>query len=88
MEAIKQVVNSNLLGNIISLPASIKNKSIEITIVLKEEDKIIPPLTTQNIDSMLVGSVTKSLIGTLPNTNRTLNDYRAERLLNTPQANL
>ena len=81
MEAVRQVINSSLLSNIISLPTSFHNKNIEITVVLKEENNSLPSLTGLNIDAMLAGSVTESLIGALPNTNKTLDDYRAERLL-------
>jgi hypothetical protein len=35
-----------------------------------------------NIGRMMSGSITQSLIGIVPNSGRTLDDYRAERLSN------
>jgi hypothetical protein len=80
MEAVRQVINSNSLNGIIPLPTFFQNKKVEV-IVFLTEDKINPPrLTKHDIDAMLKDSVTESLIGALPQSDKTLDDYKAERL--------
>ena len=66
MQAVRQVIDSNLLSGVIPLPKDFQNKNVEVIIFLKEENVILPSLTAGDIDAMLKGSVTESLIGTLP----------------------
>ena len=80
MEAVKQIVDSSLLNGVISLPRNFQNKKVEVIIFLNEENTAMPKLTMNEIDEMLKGSVTESLIGSVPKSNMTLEDYRAERL--------
>ena len=80
MEAVKQIVDSKLLNGVISLPRNFQNKKVEIIVFLNEENTAMPKLTIKEIDEMLKGSVTESLIGSVPQSNMTLDDYRAERL--------
>ena len=80
MEAIKRIVDSKLLNGVISLPKNFLNKKVEIIIYLNEENKIIPKLTMNDIETMLKGSITESLIGSVPQSTMTLKDYRTERL--------
>ena len=79
-EAVRQVIDSDLLRGIISMPESFQNKQVEIIIITKEKKGTLPTFTNQDIDSMLFGSVTESLIGAIPQSNKTLEDYRSERL--------
>ena len=80
MEAVRQIIDSKLLSGVISLPKDFKNKRVEIIVFLKEEETTMPKLTMNDIDEMLKGSITESLIGSVPQSNMTLEDYRAERL--------
>lgn len=83
MEAIRQIIDSNLLNGVISLPKDFQNKKVEVIVLLTEEKFGLPQLTQltmEDIDEMLKGSVTESLIGILPNSNKTLEEYQAERL--------
>ena len=80
MEAVRQIIDSNLLNGVISLPKDFQNKSVEIFVFLKEEKAELPSLTKGDIDAMLKGSVTESLIGVLPRSGKDIEDYRAERL--------
>ena len=45
-----------------------------------DEESTMPSFTKSDIDSLLSGSITESLIGALPQSNKTLADYRTERL--------
>ena len=80
MEVIKQIIDSNLLSSVISLPKSFQNKKVEVIVSLTEEKTILPKLTMKEIDEILKGSITESLIGSVPQSNMSLDDYRAERL--------
>ncbi|MCL2518701.1 MAG: hypothetical protein FWF15_09080 [Oscillospiraceae bacterium] len=80
MEAVRQIIDSNLLNGVISLPKDFQNKKVEIIIFLKEEKTGLPIFTKNDIDAMLKDSVTESLIGVLPQSDLSLEDYRAERL--------
>lgn len=79
MEAVRQVVNSNSLDGIVTLPKPFHNKKVEIIITLID-DSVTPTITKSDIASLLSGSVTEMLVGAIPNTGKSLNDYRSERL--------
>lgn len=80
MEAIRQIIDSKLLDGVISLPKGFRNKKVEIIVFLKEEQSFLPLLTKGDIDNMLQGSVTASIIGALSQSDKSLEDYRIERL--------
>ena len=80
MEAVKQIIDSKLLDGVISLPKNFQNKKVEIIVFLTDEKITVPKLTMREINEMLKGSITESLIGSVPQSNMTLEDYRAERL--------
>ena len=80
MEAIKQIIDSKLLNGVISLPKNFQNKKVEVIIFLSEEKKTMPKLTMDEINEMFKDSITESLIGSVPQSNKTLEDYRKERL--------
>ena len=80
METVRQIINSNSLDGIISLPKFLKNKKVEITISLIQEDSHLPSLSKKDIDEMLHGSITESLVGILPPSKISLEEYRSERL--------
>ena len=69
MEAVKQIVDSSLLNGIISLPRNFQNKKVEVIVSLNEKNTIMPKLTMDKIEEMLKGSVTESLIGSVPQSN-------------------
>ena len=80
MEAVKQIVDSTLLAGIIPLPKRFLNRKVELTVTLNEEKSALPSLTINDIDAMMKGSITESLTGSIPQSGKTLEDYRAERL--------
>ena len=80
MEAVRQVIDSDLLEGIIPLPKSFQCKKIEIIAFVREEWSAPQSFTNADIESMLKGSITESLIGILPQSDKALEDYRAERL--------
>ena len=80
METVTQIVDRSLLIGIISLPRRFQNKRVEIIITLNEDKLTIPPLTISDIDAMMKGSISESLAGVIPQSGKSLDDYRAERL--------
>ena len=77
MEAVQQIIDSTLLNGVISLPKRFHNKRVEVTVTLKEDRADLPVLTISDIDALLNGSITETLIGILPRTEKSIKDYRA-----------
>jgi len=80
MEALRKVIDSKLLEGVIPLPDYLKNKKIEIILFPSEEKTERLPLSIDDIDAMLKGSITESLIGVLPHSDKSLEEYRSERV--------
>jgi hypothetical protein len=80
MEAIRQIIDSHLLNGVIALPKNFQNKKVEIIVFPTMEKSAMSSFSKNDIDAMLKGSVTESLIGALPHSGMSLEDYRAERL--------
>jgi predicted Zn-dependent protease with MMP-like domain len=85
MEAVRQIMDSNLLNGIVSLPKRFHNKKVEVIVFLDEPPqnksiKSMSDLTLEDIDGLVKGSIAESLLGILPDDGTTLEEYRAERL--------
>jgi len=80
MDVVTQVIDSTLLSGIILFPRRFENKKVEVIVSLNEEKTAIPKLTMSDIDAMKKGSISESLTGAIPQSGKTLEDYRAERL--------
>ena len=80
MDAVTQVIDSTLLNGIIPLPKRFENKKVEVVVSLSEEKAALPKLTMSDIEAMKKGSISESLTGAIPNSGKTLEEYRAERL--------
>jgi hypothetical protein len=76
----KQIMSADALSGVINMPPIFRNKRVEV--IIREAPEATPALKIDvaNIGRMMSGSVTQSLIGIVPNSGRTLDDYRAERL--------
>ena len=80
MEFVRQIVGGSELSNVMPLPMSLRSGKVEV-IVLPIDEKARPPkLGGKNIDEMLEGSVTQSLIGAIPISEVSLEEIREERL--------
>ena len=77
---VRQIIDSNLLNDIIPLPRTFQNKKVEVIVLLPEEKADLPSLTEDEINEMLKGSITETLIGAVPDSGKSLEDYRSERL--------
>ena len=65
VEAVRKIIDSSLLDGVIPLPKGFQNRSVEVIIFLKEEKTELPSLKKEDIDNLLEGSITESLIGVL-----------------------
>jgi len=54
MEAVRQIIDSNLLNGVVSLPRGFQNKKVEVIVMLKEEKAALPSLAMSDIDAMLI----------------------------------
>jgi hypothetical protein len=76
----RQIVNADALSDVISIPQIFRNRRVEVIIREAPEAVPAPKIDTENIGRMMGDSITQSLIGIVPNSGKTLEDYRAERL--------
>ena len=90
MEAVREIIDSSLLNGVISLPEKFRNQKVEVIVFLGKPEvandleptkkKDLVSLTKVDVDEMFKGSIAESLVGIIPDTGMTLDDYRAERL--------
>ena len=74
MEVVRKIVDARKLMSIIPLPETMRNRRLEV-IVLPAEEKILEQSKDNNIEAIV-----DSLVGIIPDTGKSLEDYRAERL--------
>ncbi|WP_461253913.1 hypothetical protein [Treponema sp. R8-4-B8] len=73
MEFVRKVVDSSVLDHVLSLPHSFHNHKVEIIVFPVQDRK------TQ-LNDLMEGSITQSLIGAIPHSDITLDEIRALRL--------
>ncbi|MDR1060157.1 MAG: hypothetical protein LBL83_02855 [Clostridiales bacterium] len=76
----RQIVSADALSGVIAMPPIFRNKRVEVIIREAPETVPAPKIDMASIGRMMDGSITHSLIGIVPNSGKTLEDYRAERL--------
>ena len=81
MEAVRHIIDGQVLNGIIPLPNTFYSKRVEIIVFPIQEATGTLSLSGVELDNILKGSITESLIGVVPNSGRDLEDYRAERLV-------
>jgi hypothetical protein len=86
MNAVRQIVDSSALENIVKLPNSFKkNKKVEVIVFpvaeAQSQEKPKTRLTRKQLRESMEGSITEELSGILSSaSSMTLDDIRAERL--------
>jgi hypothetical protein len=73
MEFVRKIVDSNVLDRVLPLPHSFHNHKVEVIVFPVQDRK------TQ-LDDLMEGSITQSLIGAIPHSDITLDEIRALRL--------
>ena len=80
MEFVRQIVEGSELANVILLPASLRRGKVEV-IALPISEKAPPSkISAENMEEMLEGSITQSLIGAIPASEISLEEIREEWL--------
>jgi hypothetical protein len=76
----KQIVNADALSSVITMPPAFKNKRVEV--IIREAPNYVSSrkVYLKDISCMMDGSITQSLVGIIPNNDKSLDDYRAEKL--------
>ena len=80
MDFIRQIVEGAELANVIPLPRSLRSGKVEVIVLPIAETSTPSKYSGNNIDEMLEGSITQSLIGAIPNSEISLAELREERL--------
>jgi hypothetical protein len=73
MEFVRKVIDSNALEQVLSLPRSFQNHKVEILVFPVQDRK-------SQLNDLMEGSITQSLIGAIPHADITLDEIRALRL--------
>jgi hypothetical protein len=76
----RQIVNASALESVIEMPPMFRSRKLEVTIRAIEGKTSFPQIAPDDLDALLAGSVTQSLIGIIPDKGMSLAEYRAERL--------
>ena len=76
----RRIIDGHLITDIMPLPQHFFNRKLEVIVMPTEEVSEAPSFTKSEIDDILRGSITESLVGTVPDSGKTLKEYRAERL--------
>ena len=74
MEVVRKIVDARKLMSIIPLPETMRNRRLEVIVLLAEEK------TSEHPKNNNIEDIVDSLVGIIPDTGRSLEDYRAERL--------
>lgn len=80
MEAVRKTIDGNVLNRVLPLPKSFRNRKVEVIVFPVSAPSVATKMTRAGMDEMMKGSVTESLIGIVPDSGRSLEDYREERL--------
>jgi len=73
MEFVRKIIDSNVLDQVLSLPHSFHNHKVEILVFPVQDRKA-------QLNDLMEGSITQSLIGAIPHPDITPDEIRALRL--------
>ena len=80
MEFLREIIDSNVLNKILTLPRSLHDRKVEILIFpVKEKGEKIS-IDSRKIGQLMEGSITQSLIGAVPHPDITPDEIRSLRL--------
>ena len=79
MEIVSQIVDGRLLSQVISLPKTLQNILVEVTVKPAAQNTKQPVLTRNTLRTQLQGSHTESLSGALSSVSLSLDELRMER---------
>ncbi|MDR2716716.1 MAG: hypothetical protein LBB89_01430 [Treponema sp.] len=80
MEFIREVIDSNVLDQMLTLPRSFRDHKVEILVFPVQEHEMKINMQGKKINELMEGSVTQSLIGAIPHPDITSDEIRSLRL--------
>ena len=75
MEVIRKFIDANSLMSIMPLPEAFRNQKLEVIVLPADEQEQASEKQTKDIQNIV-----RSLVGSIPHTDLSLNDMRDERL--------
>ena len=66
MEFLREIIDSRVLDQIITLPKSFHDRKVEILVFPVQEEHKMISIDREKIDELMKGSITQSLIGAVP----------------------
>ena len=80
MEFVREIIDSSVLDQVLTLPRSFHDRKVEILIFpIQEHEKKIG-IDKEKINILMEGSITQSLIGAVPHPDITSDEFRSLRL--------
>ena len=80
MEFIREIIDSSVLNQVLSLPRSFHDRKVEILIFPVQGQEKKMSIGRDKINSLMEGSITQSLIGAVPHPDITPDEIRSLRL--------
>jgi len=80
MEYVREIVDSSVLDHALTLPRSFHDRKVEIMLFPVPDNEKTININQQKINELMEGSVTQSLIGSVPHPDISLEEIRSLRL--------
>jgi len=80
MEFVREIVDSSALDQVLTLPRSFLNRKVEILVFPVQDKGKKVSVDREKINELMEGSITQSLIGSVPHPDITPEEIRSMRL--------
>ena len=80
MEFLREIIDSSVLDQVLTLPRSFHDRKVEILVFPVEEKEKKISIDRKKINELMEGSITQSLIGAVPHPDITPDEIRSQRL--------
>ena len=80
MEFIREIIDSNILDKVLTLPRSFHDRKVEVIVFPVQEQEKKISVDKKKIKDLMKGSITQSLIGAVNHPDITLDEIRSLRL--------
>ena len=80
MEYVREIVDSSVLDNVLTLPRSFHDRKVEILVFPVPDNEKKVNINQKKISELMEGSITQSLIGAVPHPDISLEEIRSLRL--------
>ena len=80
MEFVREIVDSSALDQVLTLPRSFLNRKVEVLVFPLQSKEEKMSINREKISELMEGSITQSLIGSVPHSDITHEKIRSMRL--------